>query len=81
MCFAIALVRLGEVRDSENHFCCVFGGHWIKFQAPSRIAVLAKEMRFEFLELLKSKIEKPLYDINSELFEAVTKLIMSDGIL
>ena len=55
---------------------------WIKFNAPARIAVLVKEIRNEFLQLLEEKIKDPSYDVStSDLVDVVTKLIMNDGFL
>lgn len=56
--------------------------NWIQFNAPARIAVLVKEIRAEFLELLDAKIRDPNFDIStSDLVDVVTKLIMNDGFL
>jgi hypothetical protein len=55
---------------------------WIKFNAPARIAVLVKEIRNEFLQLLDAKIKEPSFDVStSDLVDVVTKLIMNDGFL
>jgi len=55
---------------------------WIQFNAPARIAVLVKEIRSEFLQLLDAKIKDPSFDVStSDLVDVVTKLIMNDGFL
>eukprot|EP00939_MAST-03C_sp_MAST-3C-sp1_P002717 g2717.t1 len=54
---------------------------WIRFEAPSRVGALVRELRALLAELLRRKIERPTIDVSkSPLIEAFVELLMNSGL-
>eukprot|EP00026_Physarum_polycephalum_P001466 Phypoly_transcript_01468.p1 GENE.Phypoly_transcript_01468~~Phypoly_transcript_01468.p1 ORF type:complete len:1115 (-),score=201.06 Phypoly_transcript_01468:28-3165(-) len=80
--YSLLLFSFGTTITVQHEQELIIVDDWIKFNAPARIAVLVKEIRNEFLQLLDAKIKEPEFDIStSDLVDVVTKLIMNDGFL
>ena len=75
-----ALLLFGGALTSDHAEHEVAVDRWIRFDAPSRVGVLVRELRKLLDELLRRKIEDPLLDINrSPIIDALESLLMSRG--